>query len=61
MENSPDNPNPDDVQAEPVPNHDPTSGYHISSKRRRRMQYSIKWKFTKLPYKLKIYIDYYTF
>jgi len=40
MENTT-NPDPDEVQDESVPIHDPTSGYQISSKRRRRMQYSL--------------------
>jgi len=41
MENSPDNPiQYQDPDAE-LHNHDPTSGYQISSKRRRRMQYSL--------------------
>lgn len=41
MENSPDSNNLDQDPDEPTPNHDPTSGYQISSKRRRRMQYSL--------------------
>lgn len=45
MENSPDSnntyPEPEEVQENVLSNHDPTSGYQISSKRRRRMQYSL--------------------